>query len=715
MDKKHLISESRQFLNAYAWILFLDRPIVGLIFIFVTFWFPNIGLSGLIAAFTAALSVYFFKFTFRESGIHLFNAALVGLSLGAFYQLDITLFLLIIISALLTVFTTVMIMNMFQKLESLPVLTLPFVLVSITLAFAAKSYGNLVPYHGVQFTSTVFFAESIDAFFTALGSIFFTPHPLVGAVIFFAILWRSRYLALLAIVGFLVGFNLFVYLSASPYTQLAVLSSFNFSLTAMALGAIYSVPGIRSFFVAVAGAAIAAIVTAAVQSFMAIYSLPVMALPFLLTTLTILSALSTRQTMDPPWLRLDSPDLPERHYEQARIAKFRIGDIKSVPLLAPFFGSWHIYQGFYGEHTHQPPWQYALDFIMMEDGKSYEENGVFLSDYHCFGLPVISPVYGQVVRIYDELPDNLPGEVDLKNNWGNFVLIQLEGGLYVLLAHLKQHSIKVKEKQKLTPSEVIAACGNSGRSPQPHLHMQVQRTAMLGSDTYPFHLTNIITSKEKTQPQLKLVSVPKQNDQITPLRPSAELSVSLHLPVGHMLCYSFTDFNNQKSDRKLVVTLTLLGEFRINSSSGASAAFVESNGILAFYDRIGPNDIFFDMWILAMGLTPLTGDVNNWIDSPSALLIPLTPVEKLKYHLLFPLGTGLESSYSRKKEEHKKHWTQSATHKLSSFFISKSVETRCELTFDKGCEYVEMTHHHKTCFATLIDSGSLSDIGIPSS
>ncbi len=250
-------------------------------------------------------------------------------------------------------------------------------------------------------------------------------------------------------------------------------------------------------------------------------------------------------------------------------------------------------------------------------------------------------------------------------------MIQLSSGLYILLAHLKQHSIKVKENQSVIPTEILAACGNTGRSPQPHLHIQVQRDAFLGSETYPFHLTNIITGPKEDKQQLKLVSRPEKNDAVTPLETTAELAVPLHLPVGHRLCYQFTDNKGTTTSRKLFVTLSLLGEFRLQSDNGASAAFLETNGILAFYDRQGPSDSFLDMWLLCVGLTPFTNDVTRWTDSPSASLLPFSRVERILYLLLFPLGAGLESSYSRQKAEHKKHWSQNAEHKFYSIFLTE--------------------------------------------
>jgi len=715
MISKELIKkEVRDLLKAYAWVLFVDHPAAGLAFLLVTFWYPNVGTAGLLAAVVASITVHFFKFTFRESGLHIFNAMLVGLSLGAFYQVDSNLILLIIICAILTVFVTVMLMNLNLKLGTLPVLTTPFVLVATTSAFAAKSYGNLSLYLNVMSPVRTWFGENIDAFFISLGSIFFTPHPLVGGIIFLAILWRSRYLALLSLAGFIVGYNIYTHFSATNHFELAIFNGFNFSLTAMALGAIYVVPGKVSFVLGIVGAAIAALITAAAQSFMALYGLPVMAIPFLLTTLTILSALSARQSLSPPWLRLENPDLPEHHFERARIAKTRIGNMNSVPLLAPFFGSWKIYQGFNGRYTHKPPWQYALDFIMTEENKSYQDNGFQLTDYYCYGLPVVSPVYGRVIRTTDNLADNVPGEVDINNNWGNFVLIQLQNGLYVLLAHLKQHSVKVSENDLITPGEVIAACGNSGRSPQPHLHLHVQKTALLGSETYPFHLTSIIFEKSEHQQEFKLILQPNENDIIKPADPSSELAAQLHLPVGRILCYQFHQPHSEEAlTKKLQVTLTLLGEFRLESDSGASIAFQETNGMLALYDRQGPADHFLDMWILALGLTPFTSGVSAWRDAPSASLVPFSLIDKVLYKGQYPLGCGLQSEYDRNYNEDKKVWLQHGRHKLKLGVKSLLLETSANLTKERGCEFLELKYNSKTWSAELEDVGQVADIGLP--
>lgn len=701
-----------EFLKAYAWILFTNKPIIGVIFIAASFYQFNIGLSGLIAAITAAITVRLLKFTYASSGIHVFNALLVGLSLGAFYQLEFSLLLIIITSAILTVLVTAMLMNLFLKFDSLPVLTAPFVIVALTMAFATKSFGNLSTYIATFELSNSVLPASIDAFFIALGSIFFQPYPIVGFILFCCILWQSRYLAILCIAGFIIGYHFYDFLSANQHPNLIIYNGFNFSLTTMAIGAIYAVPCVSSFLIACLAAAIAALITAATQSFMALHGLPVMALPFILTTITVLSALNARNISAASWLRLTTPDLPEKHYESARLACARLGDLNSVPILPPFYGVWTIYQGFNDRHTHQAPWQHALDFIIQENNISYSSSGKYLEDYYCYGLPVHSPVHGVVTQVNNALTDNIPGEVDTINNWGNYILIKLESNLFVLLAHLKQNSIKVSTGATVSPGDVLASVGNSGRSPQPHLHMQVQRGSALGSATYPFHLSNIALHHSSGTKEFKLAYVPKTLDVLSSLENDASIAKAMHLPVGRELTYQ-CKMTNKIETLTLQVQLTLLGEFRIVSNRGASFAFSETNGFIAFYDRQGPTDIFLDSWVLSVGLTPFAHEVAVWQDKPSANLLPLSGFNKLLYLILFPLGAGLDSSYERHKSEDKHRWIQHSTHRLR--IGAKTWIAENKAMFSKnGCEEILMNFENQQWHLTLVTLKSGSDVGINS-
>src|SRR3974377_1283874 len=59
------------------------------------------------------------------------------------------------------------------------------------------------------------------------------------------------------------------------------------------------------------------------------------------------------------------------------------------------------------------------------------------------------------------------------------VLISHAHSEFSMMDHLKQNSIRFKKGDKVKQGEVVAECGNSGQSPAPHIHYQLQNSAGL--------------------------------------------------------------------------------------------------------------------------------------------------------------------------------------------------------------------------------------------
>jgi len=699
--------------KAYAAILFLQHPLAGLVIVATTLFYPNIGLAGLLGAVTGYTITRLWQFPDYAGQIQIFNSLLVGLSLGAFYQLNSYVIGIIILGAILTSLVATVLADWLWRLDRLPVLSLPFVIVAGIMAIVSRNYSELNDYMGLAQATYSLFNPSIDGFFSAIGAVYFTPTPLIGLILFLIVTFYSRYLGLLAIVGYVTGYLLINTFMFEPHPSFVVWTGFNFILVAIALGGVFTIPGIASLVLAIVGVVLTVLLVIATKNLLLVEGLPVMAVSFALTTLVIIMAMKKRVGLLKPYLAPE-PGLPETNYEKARLAKYRYGEINSVPLLAPVFGTWTIYQGFNGKHTHKAPWQYALDFFITHDEQSFQSSGKTLDDYFCFGAPVLSPAHGDVVRVYDRLPDNQPGEVDTKNNWGNFVLIRLDSGLHLLLAHLQQGSVKVKEKERIQPGKVLAACGNSGRSPQPHLHMQVQRTAELGSPTYPFHLCSMMLHKEDGSLEYQVVSTPEEGEKIEPTTPDDQLSNQLHLPVGRQFSYRVsTNTSDKVFNRELTVELTLLGQFRLTSETHASAAFEETNGVLAFYDRKGQKDVLLDMWVLSNGLTPLTEIAHHWRDSPSAKLLPLTHWQRILLNIFKPLGCGLESQYHREWDQNQSVWIQRGSHTLVIGAKKHTAETVSVIDPELGCKDITLNFDGKSWHAELSEKGLVEDLGVP--
>ncbi|MBD7949455.1 M23 family metallopeptidase [Oerskovia rustica] len=112
-----------------------------------------------------------------------------------------------------------------------------------------------------------------------------------------------------------------------------------------------------------------------------------------------------------------------------------------------------------------------------------------------FGRPILAPADGVVVRVHDGEDDHaarrsqlalvpyaLGAAARLREGVhavaGNHVTVVLAGsGAFVSLVHLRHGSLRVRVGDAVRAGQQVAACGNSGNSTQPHVHVQVTDSA----------------------------------------------------------------------------------------------------------------------------------------------------------------------------------------------------------------------------------------------
>ncbi|MEX0647559.1 MAG: M23 family metallopeptidase [Balneolaceae bacterium] len=139
---------------------------------------------------------------------------------------------------------------------------------------------------------------------------------------------------------------------------------------------------------------------------------------------------------------------------------------------------------------------WALDILQM-GWLGNRARGVYpetLSRYHIFNQPVYAPCSGEVTATENELTDLIPPEADRENLPGNYVQIRCEPEVYVILAHLKKHSVLVETGDIVETGEPLGKVGNSGNTSEPHLHIHAQSGAggesLLNADPLPMIFTN---------------------------------------------------------------------------------------------------------------------------------------------------------------------------------------------------------------------------------
>lgn len=648
---------------AQAWgaVLFLESPWHGAALAAIACLSPAVAVSGLMGQIGAALTARLLSLSIPGNA-HLVNGLLSGAYLGALHAFGISLLIWVLMAAFLSTLCVQALAGLLWRTGKLPVLSFPFVLACwFVLPLMTSASPFAVSASDVTASDGGLFVPWLDHFFMSLGSLLLMPTPLAGALFYAVLLLASRYLAVLALAGYGAGLLVLAGLGRGDLHPLG----FNFMLTAMALGGIFTVPGRASFVTALAAAGLSAAIAALLDPMMRSWHQPLLTLPFVLASWFWFLVLAFRSATKGPALTLDHPRSPEISYEQARLAHTRGAMLESIPLAAPFFGEWRVSQGFNGRHTHRDVWRHALDFHIVVGGCSHAGDGRHASDFFCFGAPVLAPAVGQIVRARDDLPDVTPGEADLSNNWGNYLLLRLATGHCVLLGHLRQGSLAVRAGEWVGVGQTLAACGSSGRAPEPHLHLHVQVNERLGSPTRAFHLTNILVPDAHDQRRFLLNHVPPEGAHVAAAPRDPDLAGALHWPQGRAFRYRWTQAGHPAAR---VITLrsetSLLGQTRICSESGASAAFEATPSALGLYQRRGRRDAVLDLWMLALGLTPLSSAAGQWTDRPSIQLLPLNRAQRMLLSLLKPLGSGCDSFYTRTWDRNAGGWRQQGKHCL---------------------------------------------------
>lgn len=177
---------------------------------------------------------------------------------------------------------------------------------------------------------------------------------------------------------------------------------------------------------------------------------------------------------------------------------------QKIHLILPFQETWFVSNGGRSIKTNNhlrfrdgegPQNQlYAYDFRSKTTGREKT-----LDDFPVFGKEVLAPANGVVIQTIDGAFDMQPGERNRSVGVGNTVVINHENSEYSLLCHLKHNSISVKVGDKVKQGEIIALCGNSGNSFQPHIHYHLQNGPyMHNSKALPAHFAHILVDgKEK--------------------------------------------------------------------------------------------------------------------------------------------------------------------------------------------------------------------------
>jgi urea transporter/murein DD-endopeptidase MepM/ murein hydrolase activator NlpD len=488
---------------------------------------------GILAVFVSTITSLALSFD-RDtiaSGAFGYNALLVGLGVGATFTGLSPALPTVVLASIATVVVTAALRSWLAPV-ALPPLSLPFLAVFYLLLGAAGL--ARLPYGPFLSTASVLdsvLPDLVLAYLRTLGSLFFLARADAGLLVLVALTVNSRIGTALSLLSFgaVVILDRHV-LSLADGSMLHVLG-YNAVLTGIALGGVWFVPSRSSFLLAVFGVLVGTLVTVGSMPALARVGAPVLILPFNATMFLAFLAMRQRTRDENPKAVDFLMGTPEENLDYYRTRVARFGGIRPMRFAAPFLGTWQCTQGEDGRITHQGPWRHAFDFEVVTDGKAFRNEGRELGDYRCYKLPVIASAAGVVAKVVDRVRDNAIGKIDVEHNWGNVVVVKHAEGLFSLVAHLAPGSIKVREGDYVVRGAVLGACGSSGRSPYPHLHFQLQSTAIPGSATVPCRFSDLVLPGEHAD-RVEGAALIAEGEQARNLEPADEASRFIRLPYG---------------------------------------------------------------------------------------------------------------------------------------------------------------------------------------
>ncbi|MCC6746133.1 MAG: M23 family metallopeptidase [Deltaproteobacteria bacterium] len=158
-----------------------------------------------------------------------------------------------------------------------------------------------------------------------------------------------------------------------------------------------------------------------------------------------------------------------------------------TPLRLPVAGHWQVLSGHRFDEPHGQALLLSQSFaydlaVAGPEGLTHAGDRRMNAAYHAHGRPVLAAADGEVVLTLDGQPENEPVgrrpelEALLRSplaTGGNLVVLRHASGEHTAYFHLRP-GLGVRRGQLVRAGDRLGACGNSGNSAEPHLHLQLQ-------------------------------------------------------------------------------------------------------------------------------------------------------------------------------------------------------------------------------------------------
>lgn len=723
----HLRNHIMGLMNSYSMIFFSNNLIFASVLLLVSFFDPIAGLSGMLAVLFSNIlaQIMGYNMTNIISGLYGFNSLLIGLGFGNYFQFSFQFLVLLLVASLITLLFTVFMEGVIGK-YGLPFLTLPFLLSFWIITIATRQYVGLQEsergifmYNELVFEQQTILVQAYQWFnelnlptcwrvyFKSLSAIFFQYHLFAGLLIAAGLIYYSRIAFLLSLIGYFSAYYFYIFIGAGFDELNYYYIGFNYILTAIAIGGFFIVSSRSSFLWVILLTPFISVLISSTNIVLSSLQLSALSLPFNLVVLIFLYSLKFRETAKGRLeLVLFQEYSPERNLYSRINYKNRFGNNYYMPITLPFHGEWTVSQAHSGEFTHQEKWKHAWDFVITgADGKQYSNSGLKVNDYYCYAKPILAPADGYVVEISDNIKDNAIGEVNLTFNWGNTIVIKHAEGLYSQISHILSQSFKVNKGDYVKQGQIIALCGNSGRSPYPHIHFQLQSTPFIGSSTLEYPIGEYVIRKDNVL-LLRIHSSPLKNDILSNIQPNNSIENALAFVPGQIVMLDIETTQGAKNTLEWEVKTDLYNQTYFYCPHTNSKAWFYCNNHQFYFTwfKGNRNSLLFDFYCGLFRLT--TGFHSNlFISDELPLTLLKSRASKVLQDFIAPFGVYSKYEYRMKylkmndlmnqdeievesEVSYRLFWRKSLEIKTRAFFSQNRLS---KIVFDKKGKTINVT------------------------
>lgn len=282
-------------------VVFMDNPYTGLLN-FIAFgwgawaggtnWSVAIGAVVGVLVATATAHALAVDAAERHAGLYGFNGLLVGAAIPTFLAATPLIWAVLVLASAASTLVTRALARLLQP-WGIPFLTFPFVFTTWLVLLAAYPLPGLspaglpeaaLPAASVADAGALPAALVVRAVLASVGQVFFVDNPVSGALFLLALALESRRAALLAALGALLAVACALLLGADRGQVVHGLWGYSAVLTAVALGAVFLRPGVRTLAYAAAGTVFTVLVQGASFSIAGALGVPALTFPFVLVT-----------------------------------------------------------------------------------------------------------------------------------------------------------------------------------------------------------------------------------------------------------------------------------------------------------------------------------------------------------------------------------------------------------------------------------------------